>query len=251
MKAIILSAGHGRRLLPMTAEIPKCLLDIHGRAVVEWQIDHLIENGINDISVVVGYGADRVEALLKNRYSQKQVRTIYNPFFDVTDNLATVWMARSEMTGDFVLLNGDTLFEPAIVQCLLDSPVKPITLARDQKLRYDSDDMKVCLDGNRLLRVGKDLESGGVDGESIGMLLFREQGGRLFKQAVEHAMRSPEALKQWYLSIIDLLASQGHVWSQSIHGLQWGELDYPVDLDQALTMVADWLAAEEDGAMAI
>ena len=251
MKAIILSAGHGRRLLPMTANTPKCLLDIQGRTVVEWQIDHLIENGIDDITVVVGYGAGQVEALLDGRYGPKQIRTLYNPFFDVADNLATAWMARDELSGDFILLNGDTLFEPAVLKRLLDSPVKPITLAIDHKPRYDSDDMKVCMDGKRLLRIGKDLESDRVDGESIGMLLFREQGSRLFRDAIVQAMRTPAALQQWYLSIIDQLASGGQIWSQSIQGLQWGELDYPVDLDRALKMVADWQAGEQDDMLAI
>jgi choline kinase len=251
LKAIILSAGHGRRLLPMTAEIPKCLLDIEGRTVVEWQIDHLLENGINNITVVVGYGAFQVESLLEQRYGPGRISTLYNPFFDVTDNLATVWMARAELHGELLLLNGDTLFEPAVLRSLLDAPVKPITLARDHKPRYDSDDMKVCLDGDRLLRIGKDLETESVDGESIGMLLFREQGSKLFRKAVEQAMYAPVALKQWYLSIIDQLASTGHVWSHSINGLQWGELDYPVDLDKALKMAADWLALEEDDARAI
>jgi L-glutamine-phosphate cytidylyltransferase len=241
MKAIILSAGHGRRLLPMTAEIPKCLLDVQGRSVVEWQIDHLMENDISDITVVTGYGSDKVEALLGRRYGPGQIRTLYNPFFDVADNLATVWMARGELTGDFLLLNGDTLFEPAIVRRLLESPVKPITLARDLKRRYDADDMKVCLDGNRLTRIGKNLDTDRVDGESIGVLLFREQGGELFRDAIEKTMRSPAALQQWYLSVIDQLASLEHVWTQSIHGLEWGELDYPVDLDRAVKMVGDWL----------
>ena len=164
MKAIILSAGHGRRLLPMTASIPKCLLDIHGQSVLEWQIDHLLENGVDDIRVVVGYGADLVEARLDEVYPSQKVKTLYNPFFDVTDNLATVWMAREEMTGDFILLNGDTLFESELLRSLLGAPHKPITLARDLKPRYDSDDMKMTLDGDRLLRVGKDLGNGAVDG---------------------------------------------------------------------------------------
>lgn len=235
----------------MTAEIPKCLLDIEGRTVVEWQIDHLLENGINNITVVVGYGAFRVEALLERRYGPGRISTLYNPFFDVADNLATVWMARTEMDGDFLLLNGDTLFEPAVLGRLLDSPVRPITLARDHKSRYDSDDMKVCLDGNRLLKIGKDLETDSVDGESIGILLFREQGGKLFRDAVEQVMYTPAALKQWYLSVIDQLASAGHVWSQSINGLQWGELDYPVDLDKALKMAGYWLALEAGDVQAI
>ncbi len=235
----------------MTAEIPKCLLDIEGRTVVEWQIDHLLENGVNHITVVVGYGAVRVQSLLDQRYGAKRIRTIYNPFFDVADNLATVWMAREAMSGDFLLLNGDTLFEPAIVKRLLGSPLRPITLARDHKSRYDSDDMKVCLDGNRLLRIGKDLDADSVDGESIGILLFREQGGELFRDAVAQTMYTPVALQQWYLSVIDQLASGGHVWSQSINGLQWGELDYPVDLDKALKMAAGWLAGEAGDVQAI
>ena len=235
----------------MTAEIPKCLLDIQGRTVVEWQIDHLIENGINDITVVTGYGSDKVEALLDRRYGSQQITTIYNPFFDVADNLATVWLARGELVGDFLLLNGDTLFEPAVIRRLLESPLKPITLARDCKSRYDSDDMKVYLDGDRLVRIGKDLDTEGVGGESIGVLLFREEGGRLFRDAIEQVMRAPAALQQWYLSVIDRLASGGYVWSESIHGLEWGELDYPVDLDRAQRMVADWVAGEGGSIQAV
>ena len=155
------------------------------------------------------------------------------------------------MSGDFLLLNGDTLFEPAVVQRLLDSPPRPITLARDHKSRYDSDDMKVCLDGDRLLNIGKDLEPDSVDGESIGMLLFRGQGGQLFREAVAEVMYTPVALKQWYLSVIDKLAPGGQVWSQSINGLQWGELDYPVDLDKALKMAAEWMATEEGDVQAV
>ena len=251
MKAIILSAGHGRRLLPMTASIPKCLLDIHGQSVVEWQIDHLLDNGINDITVVVGYGADLVEARLSEVYPSEKVKTLYNPFFDVTDNLATVWMAREEMIGNFILLNGDTLFDSELLRSLLNAPHKPITLARDLKSRYDSDDMKMALDGDRLLRVGKDLGKVAVDGESVGMMLFRDQGSELFREAVEKAMRKPIALRQWYLSVIDKLASQGQVWSHSIQDLQWGELDYPVDLDKALKMAADWLVSKDKRRLAL
>ncbi|MCP3871179.1 MAG: phosphocholine cytidylyltransferase family protein [Gammaproteobacteria bacterium] len=241
----MLSAGHGRRLLPMTVDIPKCLLDIHGKTVVEWQIDYLLDNGIDDITVVVGYGADLVEARLGAGYGQGRVKTLYNPFFDIADNLATLWMAREEMTGDFVLLNGDTLFESRILGSLLESHRRPITLACDIKPRYDSDDMKVSLEGHRLLRVGKDLEQGAVNGESIGMLLFRDQGADLFRGAVESAMRKPVALKQWYLSVIDGLAPGQQVWSHSIQGMQWQELDYPVDLDRALKVTADWIATKQ------
>jgi choline kinase len=65
MKALILSAGQGRRLLPYTAESPKCTIPVLGRSMIEWQIDALLSLGIERITVVVGYGADCVERLLK------------------------------------------------------------------------------------------------------------------------------------------------------------------------------------------
>jgi choline kinase len=144
------------------------------------------------------------------------------------------------MTGDFLILNGDTLFEPVVLSRLLDSPVHPVTLAIDHKRSYDADDMKVSLDGDRLIRVGKHLSLDQVDGESIGMMVFRQNGPALFRDAIERAARNPQALKQWYLSIIDRLALSGHVWARSIQGLQWGELDDLADFERVQALAAGW-----------
>ena len=65
MKAIILSAGQGKRLLPLTAEIPKCLLPIQGKKLIEWQIDALHRCGIDKITVVTGYRAEKVDEVLQ------------------------------------------------------------------------------------------------------------------------------------------------------------------------------------------
>ena len=115
MKTIILSAGQGKRLLPLTADIPKCLLPIQGKKLIEWQIDALSSAGIDRVSVVVGYGADQVEQLLTKRYGENRITLIDNPKFAETDNLVSCWIAREEMNEDFFLLNGDTLFEVAVV----------------------------------------------------------------------------------------------------------------------------------------
>ena len=233
MKAVILSAGQGRRLLPLTAKTPKCILPIHGRSLIEWQVDELTKCGIEQVTVVVGYEADQVEQLLLHRYGPNRVRTVYNPAYAFTDNLVSCWMARSEIDKDFVLLNGDTLFEANILQRLLDAPARPVTLVTDHKLSYDADDMKVKLDGERLVNIGKDLALDTVNGESIGMLLFRGEGPTLFRAAIEHALRKPLALKQWYLSVIDEMAQSLPVWTCSVDGLSWCEVDYPADLEQA------------------
>jgi choline kinase len=237
MKAIILSAGQGKRLLPLTAELPKCAVAINGRPMIEWQIDELIKCGVNNICVVLGYGADKVEKLLHERYGRGCVRTLFNPFFSVADNLGTCWVARGEMTEDFILLNGDTLFQAPLLEKLLSSAPHPVTVTIDRKGCYDSDDMKVVLDGERLLRIGKDLPLDQVHAESIGMLLFRGEGAFLFRQSVEDILRNPASLKRWYLSVIDELAQKTAVWTCCIEGLSWGEVDCPDDLKQAEDVV--------------
>lgn len=245
LKAVILSAGQGRRLLPLTADIPKCALQLQGRAFIEWQINELRKCGIDQVTAILGFEAEKVERLLARQYDPQQVRTLYNPFFGIADNLVSCWVARGEMTEDFLLLNGDTLFETTILKGLLDTPARPVTLVIDRKLTYDADDMKVTVDGDRLVRVGKDLSPEQTNGESIGMMLFRANGPALFCEAVEHAIRRQQALKQWYLSVIDEMAGSGLVWTHSIEDLQWVEVDCRADLDQAEKLLAGWNAETE------
>ena len=237
MKAVILSAGQGKRLLPLTARVPKCILPINGRSLLEWQLDELVKCGIDQVTVVVGYQAQQVRQLLRQRSGQQQVRTLYNEAYAVTDNLVSCWMARGEMNEDFILLNGDTLFEAPIMQRLLESPARPVTLVTDHKSKYDDDDMKVSLDGGRLVKIGKDLAAPTVDGESIGMLLFRGEGPAMFRAAIEETLRDQAARKKWYLSVIDEMAQSIAVWTCSVEGYQWCEVDYPADLRQAEEVV--------------
>ena len=105
--------------------------------------------------------------------------------------------------------------------------------------------MKVIRDGDRLLQVGKKLPLDRVDAESIGMMTFRGDGPRLFRDAIDRAMRTPEAQKQWYLSLIDTLARTGVVYTQPIPAQGWTEVDSPADLERAATPGAPWLAAAE------
>jgi choline kinase len=238
MKAIILSAGQGTRLLPMTATIPKCLLDIQGKTIIEWQIDELHKCGVDQITVVTGYGADKVEDLLQRRYGPQRVQTHYSPDYATTDNLVSCWKVREQMTDDFILLNGDTLFEAAVVKSLLKSPASPVTVTVNHKDIYDADDMKVSMEGSRLTKVGKDIPSGNIHGESIGMILFRDTGPAIFKSRLENAMADSKSIRRWYLSVIDEIAQERIVLTCSIKGLAWCEVDYPADLKQAVRVVA-------------
>jgi choline kinase len=240
MKAIVLSAGQGRRLMPLTEVTPKCCLRPGGVSILEWQITQLAVSGIDEVVVVTGFGHDSVEEVVSQIQGIK-VRTLYNPFFRLSDNLGTCWVARGEMDTPFVLINGDTLFEAAVLQHLLsDAGHYPITLATDQKISYDSDDMKIWSERDRLCRVGKTLDLSHVNGESIGMMVFSRPGAEVFTSKVEDLMRKGDGLKRWYLSAIDELAQAGVVGVSSIHGLSWCEVDDPVDLAHAEQVVKTW-----------
>lgn len=246
MKALILSAGQGSRLLPLTANKPKCLLPIGPYSLIEWQLRELVSAGVDEIVVVVGYGADQVEeALARWRRPGIEIRTIFNPFFNVADNLASCWLARHEMDQDFIVLNGDTLFEGDILKTVLASPAAPITITIDRKEHYDSDDMKVHVEGDKLVSVGKTLPDDETNGESIGMLLFRDKGPGLFADMLDQFMHTPEGIKTWYLRVIDRLAKTGAVSAASIEGKVWGEVDFLEDLERARQMVTTWAAKPE------
>jgi choline kinase len=246
MKAIILSAGQGKRLLPLTTELPKCLLPIQEKPLIEWQIDELGKCGVRKIRVVTGYRADKVKRMLEERYASDEIVTLYNDAYASTDNLVSCWTASCEMNEDFIILNGDTLFEAAVLKRLLDSPVRPVTVAVNQKARYDDDDMKVSLDGGRLVKIGKTLAPEEVHAESIGMILFRGKGPMLFCHALEKALADPASGKKWYLSVIDEMARRMPVWTCTVNGLRWCEVDYRADIAQAVRVTAVCADPEQD-----
>jgi choline kinase len=240
--AIVLSAGQGRRLLPLTAETPKCLLPIEGgHTVLEHQLEALAECGITSATVMTGFGREQVEAHLAGHRSHRlAVRTRYNPFYSVSDNLVTCWLASADMRDDFVLLNGDTLFDPAILELVLGKSTGPVTVTIDRKPGYDDDDMKVVTgrDG-RLVTVGKTIAPADAHGEAIGLSVFRGVGCHAFRRALEHAVQDPDAVGRWYLDVIDGLARSLPVHCASIEGLWWCEIDTAADLEAARAAVKE------------
>lgn len=239
--AILLSAGQGSRMLPLTAEQPKCLIDFSGRTLIEWQIEMLARGGVTRIDVVTGFKDDMVEAVLARIDDPRvTVTTRFNPFYKVADNLGSCWIAREAMAGDFLILNGDTLVSEAVVRRVQAEADWPIAVTTDVKPDYDSDDMKVARQGDRLLRIGKTLTAAETNAESIGFLAFRGEGAALFREAVRAAMRTPEGVQHWYLKVIDQLAATGAVGTVSIAGLEWAEVDFLTDIEIASALTERW-----------
>lgn len=242
-RAIILSAGQGSRLLPLTADKPKCLIDFSGRTLLDWQLDTLIAAGIDDITVVIGFNSDMVEAAIARRSGDNaRIATLFNPFYQVADNLGSIWLARHLMDQPFAILNGDTLISRAVAERALAAPDAPIRVTVDVKPEYDLDDMKVRRDGERLLDIGKRLTADESNAESIGFLRFNTEGGARFRAEIERMMHSPEGTRSWYLRAIHHIAADpsSDVRVTSIEGLQWGEVDFPEDVEVGRSLTAGW-----------
>ncbi|MCH2169583.1 phosphocholine cytidylyltransferase family protein [Myxococcota bacterium] len=241
MRAIVLSAGQGKRLLPLTESRPKCLLPLEDGelTLLELQLRTLAGCGIRQATVMVGFGADQVEAFLdRTSIPGIEVETVFNPFYAVSDNLISCWLAGPAMAGDCLLLNGDTVFEPRVLERLLEAN-HSISVTIDRKTRYDDDDMKVTLEGNRLIAIGKQLPHPRVHAESIGLLAFRGDGAETFRTAVQKAVRHESALRAWYLSVVDELSRRSHIHAVDIQGLWWREVDDRADLDELVGCIRD------------
>jgi choline kinase len=222
------------------------LLPVRGdEPILGWQLAALARAGIDRAVVVIGFGAERVEAWLRsNPVPGLACETLINPFYRTSDNLISCWLARGAMSDDFLLLNGDTIFEDAVLARVLDARPAPIALAIDHKPYYDDDDMKVSIDSEgRLLAIDKWLDRAMVGGESIGLLSFRGSGPKVFTAALEEAVRRPEAMRQWYLSVVHEIAQATSVETVSVRGLWWREIDSPSDLYGARREFTDRVAS--------
>jgi choline kinase len=243
MHAIILAAGQGKRLLPLTSDRPKSTIRLGQQSMLAWQVDSFTKAGFDRFSIVTGYMANHVDdemTRLRTVYPQCEFVGVFNPFYGVADNLVSCWVVRELMGDNFVLVNGDTIFHHTVLEKLLSSKDASITLAIDQKEVYDEDDMKVHLDGTRLVEIGKDLPKHRVNAESIGMLYFRGEGPAIFKSTLEKILSADGGLGIWYLSAIGAIAQRHEVQTQLIENLEWREVDFPKDRLRAEEMVGSW-----------
>src|SRR5687768_3422810 len=240
MKAIILSAGQGSRLGHLVDDRPKCLIDFNGRTLLDRQLDTLAANGIEEAVVVTGFHDELVQAAVAKRSGGPRVTCVFNPFFKVADNTGSLYMAREALGGDCLVWNGDTLVSNALMAKVVANERPGICVTVDRKEGgYDDDDMKVVEDGGRLRAIGKRI-SDGVNAESIGLLAFRDGGAERFREAIDAAMRTSEGTTIWYLRVIHHLAQAGEVWTLDINGEEWGEVDFPEDVEAARSLVARW-----------
>ncbi|NNL65312.1 MAG: NTP transferase domain-containing protein [Myxococcales bacterium] len=246
MEAVILSAGQGKRLLPHTRTLPKCLLPIgpDGRTVLDLQIETLVAADVRGpITVMVGFGAEHVERHVREALRVAcDVRLVFNPLHGHSDNLVTAWFATQQVDGDFVLLNGDTIFEPAVLHRALGVRDASVVAAVNRKDAYDGDDMCIWTEDTRIVGVGKERREREPDGEAIGLYTARGRGVDVLREAFARAVAGPDGLRSWYPPVLGRLTGDDRVAVADISGLWWTEIDVPEDLDKARVEVGSRFA---------
>lgn len=232
MKAIIIAAGTGTRLYPITKDIPKSLVDVgQGLTLLETQLHSLKECGIKDIVMIIGYRAAQIEAKLQKFNSDFNIEIVYNPFFETSNNLVSVWMARHYFSEEFITINGDDMFDASVIKGLMLSS-HPITMVTDVKDQYDDDDMKIISKDGLVKRVSKKIPLEKANGESVGIIKFSGEGPGIYRDMLESMVRDPANLNVFYLRAIQNIIDAGHEVHFSLcDPNDWGEIDFHPDLE--------------------
>jgi choline kinase len=227
--AILLCAGLGSRLLPLTADRPKCLIEVGGRTILEHQVAALRGAGAAGVTIVGGYRFDRLAAFVANRWAGgDRPELVYNPFFAVSSSIGSVWAARPRLDAPFCLLNGDTVYDPALVADGLARTRPGLNLFVEPIAAPDVDDMLVRLEGETIVAVGKDLPPSLARHRSLGFVVGDGREG--YRGALDRVIAGVEGAQSFHHAIVDRLAHEGLVHAVPFTGGAWTEIDRPEDI---------------------
>jgi len=236
-QALILAAGRGTRL---GEGVPKCLVKLGNQALIHHQLETLRGAGIEDVCVVVGYGANRVRAAVGDRCSY-----IENPRFAETNSLYSLWLAREWVRGPFLQLNCDVIAHPRVYHRLLAAGGN--ALAYDSDSGYGEEHMKVAVRRGLLQDIGKGLDPARSSGESLGLLQYDGDAARmLFEEA--DALIAAGGEMHWSPAAVARLARRAPVRCVDVAGVPWAEIDFVEDILYARCEVLPELDSDRGGA---
>jgi len=234
MKAVILAAGPGSRLQPLTERVHKCLIKVADERILERQVRYFDQAGIEDIYVVIGYRSDEVEGAIQSLNkdtSNTTVHAIRNPIWDQTENLYSLYLASEFVRGEpFVIANGDVFADQGIIERICESAHESIVPYDSQE--FDPEELKIELNNGRpsaILDKGK--RNG--DGSTIGMFaLSSDASNELFSDIDDHVNKDSEK-KQWFEASLDRIFDNVDFKAFDVKEFRWFEIDTKNDLKKA------------------
>jgi L-glutamine-phosphate cytidylyltransferase len=252
MRLIILAAGQGTRLRPLTDDRPKCLVELQGRSLLQWQIDTARAAGIQEIIVVGGYLIDHLRSY--------DVTVIENPRFATTNMVQTLNCATDWFDDGFVMSYGDIVYTPTVLKRLLADPA-PIAVTVDVQWRSywerrlddplsDAETLKIRPDGS-LLEVGqKPTTYADIQAQYIGLVAFRQSGVARLKKTLaditqnaiagQNPFNGKRSLDALYMTdLLQGMIDKGDILHACKIEGQWLEIDSVSDLGLAHRMLLE------------
>jgi len=208
-----------------TSEVPKCLLEVGGRALIEHQLETLADCGVGPVALVVGHCADEIREVVGIR-----AEYIENPHWRRTNSLYSFWIARDWLQDPVMVLNSDLLYEPRIIELLLAADGN--ALAFDSESGSGSEQMKVGIEQGRLVAMSKTLADEDCAGENLGILRFEEPSARRLAQRAGEIIDAGGG-NQWLSAAVSELAKEVPIQAVDVAGHAWAEIDFTFDLDRA------------------
>jgi len=229
MIAILLCAGAGSRLLPLTQEMPKCLVEVGGQAILDSQLQALRLSGIDRALVVGGYRANQIADHLARHAEPLSVDLVFNPFWAVSSSIGSVWAARNHLDGPFCILNGDTLLDPMLLREAVARAEAGINLLVEPIGEALQDDMRVSVADGAVRAVSKALPLDVATHRSLGVILSTGANAD-YRRALDAVIARPNGIQAYHHDIIDHLAREARVNPIVVQGAAWQEIDTPEDI---------------------
>lgn len=221
MKAIILAAGMGTRLRPLTDDIPKSLVKVNGEPMVERQIKFLKEKGITEIIMVVGYRRESFE-YLREKYN---VKLIYNDKYNIYNNIYSMYLIK-DLLEDCYITEADVY----MVKNYFKTDLKRSTYFCGVKENFESE-WKVSFDDNN--RIKKVEVGSGTDYIQSGISYWNKNDCNIIKQRLEFIVENQDFKNQYWDNIIIDNIDKLNLYIEKIDSNDWFEIDCVEDLKTA------------------
>ena len=231
MKAIIMPAGIGSRLENISGNRPKCLIEMDGISLINRSVTLLASRGITDISVITGYKSELVRRELQDR-----VRYLHNPYFQVTNSIASLWLAKDMLQDDVILMNADLYYEAEVLDTALAQKGNAVMLS--DCTRIIDADFRFGVIGDRILKTGNQLTNAETDCEYVGIVRIDKSFIGTFRNRLEHMIKSGD-FKNWWEGVLYAFIDDGiAITHKDVGGAFWSEVDHLGDYNRLSSWVS-------------